>query len=84
MLRLFVRAYKTTLHADFTFSLIPYGIFGTSITSMFTFMPNYFELHTLFIPDGVIEISYLINPSGRTMALGSTQPLTEMSSRGIS
>jgi len=51
---------------------------------MFTFMPNYFELHTLFIPDGVIEISYLINPSGRTMALGSTQPLTEMSSRGIS
>jgi len=24
------------------------------------------------------------NPSGRTMALGSTQPLTEMSSRNVS
>jgi len=27
---------------------------------------------------------YKINPSGRTMALGSTQPLTEMSTRNIS
>jgi hypothetical protein len=30
--------------------------------------------------DGVIEI-FIDNPSGRTMALGSTQPLTEMSKR---
>jgi hypothetical protein len=29
-------------------------------------------------------IFYLHNPSGRTMALGSTQPLTEMSNRNIS
>jgi hypothetical protein len=28
------------------------------------------------IPDGVIGIFHLHNPSGRTMALGSTQPLT--------
>jgi hypothetical protein len=34
------------------------------------------------IPDGVIGIFHL-HPSGRTMALGSTQPLTEMSSRNI-
>jgi hypothetical protein len=27
---------------------------------------------------------HLLNLSGRTMALGSTQPLTEMSTRGIS
>ena len=33
------------------------------------------------IPGGVIEIFHLHNPSGRTMALGSTQPLTEMSKR---
>ena len=33
------------------------------------------------IPDGVCEILHLLNPSGRTMALGSTQPLTEMSTR---
>ena len=36
------------------------------------------------IPDGVIGIFHWHNPSGRTMALGLTQPLTEMSTRGIS
>ena len=35
------------------------------------------------IPDDVIGISQCINPSDRTMALGSTQPLTEMSTRRI-
>ena len=33
------------------------------------------------IPDGVIGIFHWHNPTGRTMALGSTQPLTEMSTR---
>jgi hypothetical protein len=36
------------------------------------------------IPDGVMEFFIDINPSDRTMALGSTQPLTEMSTRCIS
>jgi hypothetical protein len=36
------------------------------------------------IPDGVIGIFHFRNPSSRTMALGSTQPLTEMSTRSIS
>ena len=36
------------------------------------------------IPDDVIGISHWHNPSGRTMALGLTQPLTEMSTRNIS
>ena len=36
------------------------------------------------IPDGVIGIFHWHNPSDRTMALGSTQPLTEMSTRRIS
>jgi hypothetical protein len=36
------------------------------------------------IPDGVIRIFHLHNPFSRTMALGSTQPLTEMSTRNIS
>jgi hypothetical protein len=36
------------------------------------------------IPDGVIGIFQLHNPSDRTMALGSPQPLTEMSTRSIS
>jgi hypothetical protein len=36
------------------------------------------------IPDGIIGIFHLLNPSGRTMALESTQPLTEMSTSPIS
>jgi hypothetical protein len=36
------------------------------------------------IPNGVTGIFHWHNPSGRTMALGSTQPLTEMSTRSIS
>jgi hypothetical protein len=36
------------------------------------------------IPDGVIGIFYWHNSSGRTMVLGLTQPLTEMSTRNIS
>jgi hypothetical protein len=36
------------------------------------------------IPDGLIWIFYWHNPSGRTMALGVTQPLTEMSTRNTS
>jgi len=35
------------------------------------------------IPDGVIEIFHWYNPSGRTMTLGLTQPLTEISTRNI-
>jgi hypothetical protein len=36
------------------------------------------------IPDGVIGIFHCHNRFGRTMALGSTQPLTEMSTRNLS
>ena len=36
------------------------------------------------IPNGVIGIFQWHNPSGRAMALGSTQPLTEMSTRCVS
>jgi hypothetical protein len=36
------------------------------------------------IPDGVMEFFIDINPSDRTMALGSTQPLTEIRTRCIS
>jgi hypothetical protein len=35
------------------------------------------------IPDGVMEFFIDINPSHSTMALGLTQPLTEMSTRRI-
>ena len=36
------------------------------------------------IPDRVIGIFNLLNPSDRTLALGLTQSLTEMSTRNIS
>ena len=36
------------------------------------------------IPNGVTGIFHLHNPSGPIMALRSTQPLTEMSTRAIS
>jgi hypothetical protein len=36
------------------------------------------------IPDGVIAFFHWHNPAGRTMALGSTQPLTEVSTRNVS
>ena len=36
------------------------------------------------IPDGAIGIFHWHNPSGRSTALGSTYPLTEMSTRNIS
>jgi hypothetical protein len=36
------------------------------------------------IPDVVIGIFHWHNPSGRTMVLGSTKPLTEISTRNIS
>jgi len=35
------------------------------------------------IPNGVVGIIYCHNASGRRMGLGSTQPLTEMSTRNI-
>ena len=36
------------------------------------------------IPDGIIGILHWYNSSGRTMALGLTQPVTDMSTRNIS
>jgi hypothetical protein len=35
------------------------------------------------IPEGVVEFFIYINPSDRTIALGSTQPRAEMSTRSI-
>jgi hypothetical protein len=55
--------------------------------SFFSFSFNcilYAGPHAGSIPNGVIGIFHWHNPSDRTMALGSTQPLTEMSTRSIS
>jgi hypothetical protein len=47
-----------------------------------TYLP-WFYVFAGSIPDGVIGIFDWHNPFGRTMALGSTRPLTEMSTRNI-
>ena len=39
---------------------------------------------TGLIPDGVTGIFHQHNPSGHSVSLGLTQPLTEMSTRNIS
>jgi hypothetical protein len=36
------------------------------------------------VPDDELDFFNLLNPSSRTMALGSTQPLTKMSTRNFS
>ena len=56
--------------------------FSLQIYSSYSMWPRWKVVGS--IPDGVIGIFYWHNPSGRTMDLGSTQPLTEMSSRNIS
>jgi len=45
---------------------------------------RHYATSTGSIPDGVIEIFYWYNPSGRNMALGLTRPPTEISTRNIS
>jgi hypothetical protein len=49
-----------------------------------TYQQLYFGSFAGSIPDDVIGIFHWHNPSGRTVALGSTQPATEMSTRNIS
>ena len=47
-------------------------------------LPRYYKSKVAgSIPDGVIGIFRWHNPSDRTMALRSTQPVTEMSTRSI-
>jgi hypothetical protein len=75
-------------------------IYVSHVVSTFTFFDQNFlwishhYFHPIFcatnrkvaglIPDGVIGLFRWHNPSDCTMALGSTQPLTEMSTRSIS
>jgi hypothetical protein len=56
------------------------GVRSTSKITRFS-TPNKI---TKYRPDGITGIFHWHNTSGRTMALGSIQPLTEMSARNIS
>jgi len=92
------RAYFTSLsfptfRAYFNLSFSIFAIFRPHYSTILSFY--FFILLIIYhyatnrqvagsIPDGVAGIFQWHNPSGRTMALGSTQPLTEMSTRCIS
>jgi hypothetical protein len=64
-----------------------YFLMGFTVTNLHFTLSQKFATNRKVagsIPDGVIWIFHWHNPSYRTIALGSTQPLTEMSTRSIS
>ena len=64
--------------------ITPYALFwGTAVAQWLRFCATNRKV-TGSIPDGVIGIFHWRNPSDRTMALGLTQPITEISTRSIS
>jgi hypothetical protein len=64
------------------FKLITHTDSGTAVAQLLRYCATNRKVASS-IPDGVIGI-FADNPSDRTMALGSTQPLTGMSTRSIS
>ena len=71
------------LHLLFHFASVLENIGGTTVTQWLRCCVTN-RMVTGSIPDGVNGIFHWHNLSDRTMALGSTQPLTEMSTRSIS
>jgi hypothetical protein len=59
-----------------------WDILGTAVAQLLRYCATNQKV-TSSIPDGVMEFFIDINPSARTMALWSTHPLTEMSTRSI-
>jgi hypothetical protein len=64
------------------YSVIPNWLWGTAVAQWLRCCATNRKVASS-IPDGVIEIFLWHNPSDRTMALGLTQSLTEMSTRRI-
>jgi hypothetical protein len=58
-------------------------IWGTAVAQWLRYCASNQKV-AVSIPDGVMEFFIDINPSDRTVALGSTQPLTEMSTGSVS
>ena len=68
----------------FWYNLVDYGLYVGARGGVVIKALRYKPAGRGFDSQGVIGIFQRHNPSGRTMALGSTQPLTEMSTRCIS
>ena len=82
---LYMRVYKPDDPARFTwyFCVFSFRVGGTRWRSWLRHCATSRKVAGS-IPDGVIGFFHLHNFSGRAMALGSTQPLTEMSTRNVS
>jgi len=71
--------YKVTLRHTKLYTLIiiyNYGLYSLQLYLYYDTVHYCGRKVAGSIPDGVNAIIHLHNPSGRTMALGSTQPLT--------
>jgi len=84
-----IRALKrySNVHSNCTASLIKgchYWYYNALLVAQLVKALCYKPVGRGSIPDGVIGIFHLPNPSGRTIALGLTQSLTEMGTRNIS
>jgi hypothetical protein len=72
------------LHVTYlSFCILEFGLYKITGTRWRSWLRHCAESRkvTGSIPDGIIEIFDWPNLSGMTMALGSTQPLTEMNTR---
>jgi hypothetical protein len=70
-------------HQNIRLNYLCMGVGGTRLRSWLRHFATSWKIAGS-IADGVIGIFYSHNHSGRTMALGLNQPLTEMSTRNIS
>ena len=71
------------LHPHWNLKSLNDTVWGTRWCSCLRYCATSWKVAGL-IPSSVIGISHWHNPSGRTLALGLTQPLTEMSTKYVS
>jgi len=75
---------NTLFPLDFQTKLFMHFLFLLRLSSSsYVIRIKYAPTHLGAIPDGVTGIFHWHNPAGRTMVLGLTQTLTEMSTRNI-
>ena len=79
----YAASFHTALHFILDFDILIFSYVGTMVEQWLRCCATNWKVAGL-IPDGVIGIFHRHNLSDCTLALGSTQPLTEMSTRRIS
>ena len=77
------RTVSLSIIRSFSLYTQQFGVGGTAVAQWLRCCATNRKV-AVSIPDGVIGIFHWHIPSDRTMVLGSTQPLTEISTRSIS